>query len=614
MEEPARLVCPQCELVYRLKKITPGRTYTCKSCGLPLQPAAATGEPGEADARLMQTETSAGRSGIAAGQAPESDLARLPKLIEQLTQHLDTIKGLDVTEPQEDSPANRLLDIAGRLEGNLHTITLELNRKFMELDDKVSTLLGPSLQESTSNLDHKIETLDAKVAGSLEENLHRFTGSLGEKLHELTGTLDERLGTLDAKFAGVSADIAGVSQRVADITEEVAGVSQKVTGVSEEVIGVSQKVAGVSEEVVGVSQRVVGVSEEVVGVSERVAGVSETVATVSAKADTPSEALAALREEMRATQQVFLERLEEHRLTQKTELNALLAPMREEAANNTTVEVDIDELADRLVMGVRGHGSFYDPEAGTAVDAMARLADELVKEQNANTSRLDRLSDEIRRAVAGINKLDEWRGELPERVADEIGATMEARVVGPISGALARQAPSILSELQDSKLVDIVSRSVREAQRPLLREILSGGRNGVPAWLFAIVLLPLLLILGYLFLPGEAGLGGPGAGNAEVADALARIEAVGVPLSPEAEERLLNIEMAVVDLNQKALGHVRNAASLEKEVQDLRRQLQESNKTIADYKDTVEKQTRRLSAYEMRLVQLGVSPGAVAGQ
>jgi len=34
--------------------------------------------------------------------------------------------------------------------------------------------------------------------------------------------------------------------------------------------------------------------------------------------------------------------------------------------------------------------------------------------------------------------LDEWRGELPERVADEIGRTVEARVVGPISGALAR--------------------------------------------------------------------------------------------------------------------------------------------------------------------------------
>lgn len=566
VEEPVRLVCPQCELVYRLKKFTPGRTYTCKSCGLPLQMAATPGDTEETGGRAAaRKDMQTGRNGVAAGQAPESDLARLPKLIEQLTQHLDTIKGLE-DAAQEDSPAARLLDIAGRLEGNLHDITLDLNRKFMELDDKVSTLLGPSLRESTSSLDHKIEVLDAKVTGTLEENLHQFTGNLGEKLEAFTGSLEERLGTLDEKVAAVSDTVAGVSEKVA-------------------------------------------------GVSERVAGVSENVAAVSEKADAPSEALAALREEMRAIQQMFVERLEELRASQKTEFNALLAPMREEAANNTTVEVDIDELADRLVAGVRGHGSFYEPEAGTVVDAMARLADELVKEQNANTARLDKLAEEIQKAASGINKLDEWRGELPERVADEIGATVEARVVGPISGALARQAPSILSELQDSKLVDIVSRSVREAQRPLLREILSGGRSGVPAWLFASVLLPLLLILGYLFLPGEAGLGTAGVVNAEVADSLARIETMGVPLTPEAELQLSrSIAKTVSELQEYTLGQVKNIAALEETVRNLRSRIEERDKMLAEYATTLEKQTRRLQAYEMRLIQLGVSPNAVAGQ
>jgi hypothetical protein len=429
VEEPARLVCPQCDLVYRLKKVTPGRAHYCKSCGTELR------NPDGSDPVPAATATAG---------AGASDLSRLPKLIEQLTARLDEL-----------------------------TASVESHE-----DESEESHEGDEQEAAPSPTD----TLLAAVA-QLKEEMTRANGELDGKLQFLADDIAGRLATAPAP-----------------------------------------------------------------------------------------------------------------------------------AAEKTTFEVDIDELADRLVAGVSGRGPVYDAETGTAVDALARLADQLVSEQNANTARLDELAGEIHGAVANIAKLEEWQTELPDRVADEIGATVESRVVGPISGALARQAPSILSDLQDSKLVDIVSRSVREAQRPLLREILAGGRNGIPVWLFASVLLPLLLILGYLFLPGEMGGRGAAAVPPEIADALLRIEAAGVPLSPDAEERLLGIEEAVLDIHGKALEHVRNAATLEEEVKNLRRLLEERDGIIAEYTTTLERQTRRLQAYEFRLVQLGVKPDAVAGE
>lgn len=295
------------------------------------------------------------------------------------------------------------------------------------------------------------------------------------------------------------------------------------------------------------------------------------------------------------------------------EMRLLLAPAKNK--QDDRVEVNIDDLADRLVAGVRGRGSFLDADSESAIDAMARIADELVREQNANSLRLDKLADEIRAATSGISKLEEWRGELPERVADEIGQTVEARVVGPISDTLTRQAPAILSEWHDNKLVDLVSRSVREAQRPLLREILAGGRRGVPLWLFASVLLPLLLVLGYLFLPGDYLIGRePGENtvlNEDAAESLARIES-GMNIVADNEDRLRNIEDAVLDIHGSALEHVKNAASLEEEIKHLNAAVAERDSLLNEYKDTLQKQVKRLQAYEMRLVQLGVSPKSIA--
>jgi len=132
-------------------------------------------------------------------------------------------------------------------------------------------------------------------------------------------------------------------------------------------------------------------------------------------------------------------------------------------------------------------------------------------------------------------------------------------------------------------------------------------------WLFASVLLPLLLILGYLFLPGD--LIGVDVGRApvaeEVTDALIRIETAGVPLAPDTEDRLRNIEDAVLDIHSEALVHVKNAASLEEEVKSLKATLAERDRLIRDYNETLQNQVKRIREYEMRLVQLGVSPTSI---
>jgi hypothetical protein len=87
-----------------------------------------------------------------------------------------------------------------------------------------------------------------------------------------------------------------------------------------------------------------------------------------------------------------------------------------------------------------------------------------------------------------------------------------------------------------------------------------------------------------------------------------------VPLTPVAEDRLIGIEEAVLDIHNQALDHVKNAAALEEESKSLRRGIEERDRIIADYTTTLERQTKRLQAYEIRLVQLGVKPDAVAGQ
>lgn len=537
VEEPVRLVCPDCELVYKVKRLTLGKEYKCRQCGGNLRSLESVTlgcpvcgeradvehldpmhvphcekcaeapsltfppkeEPPESPAAASDTRTDSFESIIArentaamnatgnvagddvsrprsARLSPESDLARLPRLIEDLTARLDLLRNVGIGDGGEP----------------------------------------------------------ADTAGKLLES----TQTLGENLSALNADLTRDMRELDARVAGLLEKLAG-------------------------------------------------------------------------------EDLSSLAEQVRETGSLFLSRLEEYREAQKVELAALLTPAPSEHSG-TTVEVDIDELADRLVAGIRLRTPLLDTESGSAVDALAKVADELVKEQSTNSGRLDTLATEIRSAISGISRMDEWRGELPLRVADEISRTVEERVVGPVSNALSRQAPAILSDLQDNKLVDIVSRSVREAQRPLLREILMGGRQGVPAWLFASVLLPLLLILGYLFLPGELGFGDNATKLDGIVQSLESMRKDGVSLNDEAfhqlqamDEQLQAVGGGVADIHQKAMEHVRNAATLEQHVKNLEATLKEREALLEEYKQTLDAQVKRINLYETRLIQLGVPPNTI---
>ncbi len=552
VEEPVRLACPQCELVYRLKKYTPGKAYACKNCGAPLVTPDAVPADGGASAAPPRPPASAydnsadvarGRAAIAAGRAPESDLSRLPKMIELLSRRLDAVKGLDLAGGDDDAPASRLLRLNERLESDFREFSGAVSRRLDELDGKVSADVAGEMHKALRELDDKLSASLADSAGDMKDDLARRLTDLEQKLGVLAENALASSGGLDDLTKALRQQQDAFALRLEDEKREFAAHREK------------------------------------------------------------------LRRDLEAQRDAQREALVAHRDEQKKALVAFLTPP--ENPPNTTVEVDIDELADRLVAGVRGHAKLLDRDSDAAMDAMARLADELVKEQSANTARLDKLAEEIKSATAGIAKMEEWRGELPERVADEIGQTVEARVVGPISDTLTKHAPAILSEFHDNKLVDLVSRSVREAQRPLLREILAGGRRGVPLWLFASVLLPLLLILGYLFLPGDfGGRETAAAVPEEMGETLARIE-TGMNMVADNEDRLRTIEDAVLDIHSEALAHVKNAATLEEEVRNLRAALAERDKLMNDYKETLQTQVKRLREYEMRLSQLGVSPKAI---
>ena len=513
-----RLVCPECELVYRTARLVPGKNYVCKKCGGGLRCM----EPADMVCPVC------------------GDTAR--------------VDNLDLGNPPHcascsDSPA---LVPPGPPAGSA-----------ADGSDAGRGVLSPS---------RAVVPSQPSVPVPMTTELESLPGLIGD----LAGRLEEfrRLRAAD--------DGAGDANRREGDVDAAGALSEALERLSERLVELERHLV----------DGFAGLGGQLSGLSEKVSG----------------EGLA---ESVRQTGELFLARLEECREAQKRELAELLAARPEEAEDGRTVELDVDALAERLASGFRVNHGRLDAESGSAVDALARVADGLVREQSANTSRLDALTEEIKQAVADIAKLEQWRGELPELVTDEIGRTVEDRVVGPISAALARQAPAILSELQDNKLLDIVSRSVREAQRPLLREILSGGRGGVPVWLFASILLPLLLILGYLFLPGELGFGEREAKVNAIAGSLERLENEGVPVSLDVEERLDEIGKAVGDIRNRALAEMKTAGALEEENRNLNAELQKNALTIKEWEEVLKAQTTRIRALEARLIRLGVSPDTV---
>lgn len=585
MEEPVRLACPQCELLYRLKRYTPGKAYACKNCGGPLVQAdgLAVGGGGEnasahahASSRSFFDGSGHAAGGGGGGSAEEGGVVRLQDLLEELRERLDDLKDLDAARNESESAA-RFLELNEKLDADLHEFKEALESRLAELGEMVAGDVRGDREEMDS-LRNGLTAMDSRLSTAIDE-----------KFRELRIELGDRLGDLSEGVRGIAAK----AQPEAFFATGLDGLRQEL-GVSQE-----RKLDAFAQ-----LQK-----QGLEAIREAQQREFEALRTVQQKE------FDAGREQLRQTLATHLEAQKNDWLSyqkdQKRAIDALLAPPEEGSIpGGATVEVNIDELADRLVAGLRSNQSkFVDPEAGLAVDTMSRLAEGLVREQSANTEKLNSLAKAVNQAAAGISNLEEWRSVLPERVADEIGRTIEERVVGPVSGALAKQAPSILSDLQDNKLVDIVSRSVREAQRPLLREVLSSNRGGIPLWLFASILLPLLLILGYLFLPGEVGGGRRDESLDEVSERLARIEAgMGI----EGDERLGVIEETVLDIHAEAMAHVRNAAALEAENGNLKAMLAERDQLMNEYKQTLQTQVKRLREYEMRLVQLGVSPKSVS--
>ena len=603
VEEPVRLVCPQCELIYRLKRYTPGKAYNCKNCG---------GQLVDADARDAADSDDSARFALSAPRAAQADagpgestLTRLPKLIEELSNRLDILKQLELGD-QDSGPAAKILEVTERLEGSLREANGELEHRISELEQKLDAridgVLGGDLREFRDDVRDRLGALDSLRTGldSLQNDLSaRLSG-----LDSLRSDLDERLSGLGTAQGDLATHLSGIDSSQSDIRTRLSLLDSFQDDVKTRLGGLDSRQYDLKAGLDGINEYQRTVMARLSELEQKLSGMLDDTAD--------TEALAALRAEMNEGRgellREFLARLELHGAAQTREIGALFAPVAEDVRSNTTVEVDIDELADRLVAGVRGHGSLVDEDSRTVVDAVAKLADELVKEQGANTAQMEKLAEEIRNAVAGIAMLEEWRTGLPARVADEIGQTIESRVVGPISAALARQAPAILSELQDSKLVDIVSRSVREAQRPLLREILAGSRAGMPVWLFLSILLPLLFIIGYLFLPGEFTINDVKMGQDDIAARLEDIESGGFSLSREAEARLDTLR----ELNESALAHARAAGGQEERIKNLSAQLTAQNQSIKQYEEVLQNQTRKLRLYEMKLVQLGVSPASVA--
>lgn len=355
-----------------------------------------------------------------------------------------------------------------------------------------------------------------------------------------------------------------------------------------------------------------GMAEHAETLSEKAAELGERAAALASGAGQESlDAIAAL---IRETGAAMSARFDELKTERGAELSIATLPAADGQAAQAAA-LDLDALAERIAGAIRSARPHLGQEGGDAVDALARLADELVREQSSNSERLEHLAGEIRTAVVSISNLEEWRGDLPAKVADEIGRTVEDRVVGPISGALAKQAPEILADLQDNRLVDIVSRSVREAQRPLIREILLRGQRGVPVWLFAAVMLPLLFVLGYLFWASESEFDewrqSAAAQNEELSQKIAMLRESGLPLKPESQELLVRITEVLDDIEVDAMESARQNAGLAEQVRQKELEIQQMNKGFDEYNKVIEQTTKQLRAYRDRLIRLGVNPDSL---
>jgi hypothetical protein len=314
----------------------------------------------------------------------------------------------------------------------------------------------------------------------------------------------------------------------------------------------------------------------------------------------------ALAERERENGDLFLKRLADYEARQTQEIARAIH--REVEANRPAEDNKID--ADLLATRVAADISRLVAVSTTGGPPDPALLAEFARMREDEHIRLDHLAGDIRQSVAKVSSLltsREGVEDLSLQVAEATTRSLEAKITDTIAKSITRQAPDILSAIRDDKLSEVVSRTVREANRPLFREFVASGR-GVPLWLFASLLIPLLLILGYLFLPGELGFG---EAATLVREDINRLTQEGVPLAAEDGARLQAVEGTLRGMYDNAWSQVKNAGSLEAEIAALRKNLAEREALLGEYNESLTKQSKRLRDYEIQLTRLGISPDSV---
>lgn len=350
---------------------------------------------------------------------------------------------------------------------------------------------------------------------------------------------------------------------------------------------------------------------------------AEGVQTLSSQIDLSR--LGQLGVQLRETGDMFLRRLEETRERQAGELENIVRQVLAGTGEERIITLDpkepnkqvsqaINERLDSITAAT--HDSFQ--EIDHNLKEINTILADLTQVVGQEDRIADRVGDKVQSLVIQSQEPD-IEG-ISNRIADAVGKHVESQVVVPVANALVRQAPEIFSHLQNDQLSEVVLKSVRDAQRPLLREVIN-GRRGVPLWLFASLLLPLLLILGYLF-ADVLGLGGSEMQSERINDTitreLSRLSATGVPLTSEDNARLRTIEGLMVNsenlmntMYENAWAQVKSNGTLEAEVRNLRHSLEERDKLISEYNTSLQQQSKRIRAYEIQLTRLGISPDTV---
>ncbi len=528
MEEPVRLVCPECDAVYRVKKLTLGKAYNCKKCGSPL---------------VTHDETVLVCPNCRARSEPA---------------HIDVSRKTYCSECAE--------------------------RPQLVLENDAALAVSAA---SPSDVDLEIGSVNLAAAQSANANIARGARQSG--------------GT--AAAAG-HRDLKNLEEKFAELTLAVAALAEQVeTGLRRlEEKEISAAEAGFQDGAQASRDSVDG---------EMLRHLAVQVEKLRERVDSQLAAVKPVQvEELADAVRKFLQEKPPGFDWDQEALFEKIAESGHIPGTDEFVEKVCSALQERLQAA-----SF--PAGDADVD---QILCKLLDNQLALTADVKILADDVRRMDKdrGVAALGDGSGALGRQIAEEVGKAVEAKVVAPVTQALAAQAPEILSHVRDDKFGEMMLRSVREAQRPLFREIAALGR-GVPVWLFASLLIPLLLILGYLFLPEMLGMDDRSENNRQIImDELDNIKNQGLLLSEEDKENLLCIEDTVNILHNEIWPKVQANSALQAENQKLQAIVAEQEKVINEirasvqaYTASIQQQERRIRAYEIQLTRLGISPDAI---